>query len=82
MKSASPAGVFMSPQNRARVDNWSIAGAVVLTAIFAWLLMPRGAGESYDEPPSPARESSHDWPAVTRTIVTTVVVQPEDLDHE
>jgi predicted MFS family arabinose efflux permease len=77
MKSGSPAGAFMSPQNRARVDNWSIAGAVVLTAIFVWLLMPRGAGES----PPPARESSHEWPAVTRTLVTTVVVQPEDLDH-
>lgn len=77
-RSPAPAGAFMNPRGRHR-DDASIAGMMLVVAVFVWLLWPRvGAGA----PPAPAPATGSVWPAVTRTISTVVVVHPEDLDHE
>ena len=70
MSSATPAVSFMNRHNR-------VAGLALIAAVFAWLVVPRPA-------PSPAPtgpESADPWPAVTRTLITVVVVQPEDIDR-
>lgn len=60
----------MSRRNR-------VAGLALVAAVFAWLVVPRPAPS-----PAPAGPGTADpWPAVTRTLITVVVVQPEDIDR-
>jgi hypothetical protein len=81
----------VSPDRRATPARRSaIAGGALVLAVFAWLLIPRPAGQTYDDIAprgtdssyelAPGRgDSSYDWPVVRSTITTVTVIMPEDL---